>query len=329
MLPEVATDYSPEIFRFNSAQQSLLIGVCDQQAGRAMQIELVETFLDLCDTRSFNRTAERLGVTQSAVSGRVAALEKAIGARLFNRSRSGTELTTEGLRFEPHARALRHGWMEALHATRLPGTGAAALRIGIQHDLIDDRFPSLIGRFRETLNDTALFFEADYSVQMCSDLITGTADLGILFSPRAHPDLYFETVGEITYQMVSSTTDRLAEVPPETYILAKYSTAFSATHAALHPGLSFVSLSIGQSAAMTSMLGSLGGSAYVLRQNAGALLETGRFKPVIDAPQITQTVFCGLHMRNRHRSTFRHLVMLLREHFSMPDLTRTRRTRRA
>ncbi|MGR3711069.1 MAG: LysR family transcriptional regulator, partial [Alterinioella nitratireducens] len=36
-----------------------------------MQIELVETFLDLCDTRSFNRTADRLGVTQSTVSGRI------------------------------------------------------------------------------------------------------------------------------------------------------------------------------------------------------------------------------------------------------------------
>lgn len=294
-----------------------------------MQIELVETFLDLCDTRSFNRTADRLGVTQSAVSGRVAALEKAVGARLFNRSRSGTELTTEGLRFEPHARALRHGWMEALHATRLPGTGAAALRIGIQHDLIDDRFPRLIARFRETLNDTALFFEADYSVQMCSDLISGAADLGILFSPRAHPDLYFETVGEISYHMVSSTASRLGDVPPETYILAKYSTAFSATHAALHPGLSFVSLSIGQSAAMSSMLGSLGGSAYVLRQSADALVGTGRFKPVGDAPPITQTVFCGLHMRNRHRSAYRHFVTLLREHFAMPGAARPRLGRRA
>ncbi|MCU0832354.1 MAG: LysR family transcriptional regulator [Rhizobiaceae bacterium] len=291
-----------------------------------MQMELVETFLDLCDTRNFNRTAERLGVTQSAVSGRVAALEKAVGARLFNRSRSGTELTTEGLRFEPHARALRHGWMEALNATRLPGTGAAALRIGIQHDLVDDRFPALIGRFRETLNDTALFFEADYSVQMCSDLIAGAADLGILFSPRAHPDLYFETVGEVAYHMVSSTAERLSAVSADSYILAKYSPAFSATHAALHPGLSFVSLSIGQSAAMSSMLGSLGGSAYVLRQNAEALVATGRFRPVADAAAITQTVFCGLHMRNRHRGAFRHLVGLLREHFAMPvPMTRRRR----
>jgi DNA-binding transcriptional LysR family regulator len=39
-----------------------------------MQTELLETFLDLCETRSFNRTADRLGVTQSTISGRVRAL---------------------------------------------------------------------------------------------------------------------------------------------------------------------------------------------------------------------------------------------------------------
>ena len=39
-----------------------------------MQIELIDTFLDLCETRSFNRSAERLGITQSTVSGRIRSL---------------------------------------------------------------------------------------------------------------------------------------------------------------------------------------------------------------------------------------------------------------
>ena len=67
-----------------------------------MQIELLDTFLDLVDTRSFHRSAERLAITQSTVSARVQVLEQAIGARLFSRSRAGTQLTTEGLKFLPH-----------------------------------------------------------------------------------------------------------------------------------------------------------------------------------------------------------------------------------
>lgn len=48
-----------------------------------MQTELIETFLDLCETRSFNRTAERLGIMQSTVSGRIRALEAAVGRRIL------------------------------------------------------------------------------------------------------------------------------------------------------------------------------------------------------------------------------------------------------
>ena len=53
-----------------------------------MQIELIETFIDLCDTRSFNRTAEKLGVTQSTISGRIRALEAILERTLFTRSRA-------------------------------------------------------------------------------------------------------------------------------------------------------------------------------------------------------------------------------------------------
>lgn len=47
-----------------------------------MQIDLLETFLDLVESRSFHRTAERLSITQSTVSARVQALEAALGAPL-------------------------------------------------------------------------------------------------------------------------------------------------------------------------------------------------------------------------------------------------------
>ena len=80
-----------------------------------MQPEQIETFLDLCQTRSFNRTAERLGVTQSTVSGRVAALEEALEVRLFDRSRAGTALTPEGRRF-----ALGSGLTDAQRADPPP-----------------------------------------------------------------------------------------------------------------------------------------------------------------------------------------------------------------
>ncbi|MCT8331513.1 LysR family transcriptional regulator [Albidovulum sediminis] len=284
-----------------------------------MQIELIDTFLDLCETRSFNRTAERLGVTQSTVSGRIRTLESALGQRLFIRSRAGTSLTLQGMRFEPHARSLRLGWAEARHAISQSGGRASTVRIGIQHDLVGSHFSDLIRAFRIALPDTSFFFEADYSAQMCADLTTGAEDLAILFSPRFHPDLYFEPIGEITYEMVSTEVDRLEHVRRETYILPHFSDAIPHAHAALHPALATATLSIGQNAAMVSLMRTMGGSAYVLRESAGALVADGTCRRVIDAQPIPQAVFLGVNQRQRHRPVQRRLFQILREHFRAPD----------
>lgn len=273
-----------------------------------MQIELIETFLDLCQTQSFNRTAERLGITQSTVSGRIKALETHVGRRLFQRSRSGTALTTEGLRFEPHARAVRHSWVTALQAARDTGIAGVTMRIGVQHDLVGLHISPLISQFRAALPDTVFFFEADYSSQMCLDLISGAQDIAVLYSPQTHPDLYFETLGEVSYVMVSTVPKTIRGVTPETYILANYAPAFSHTHAAVLPGLTNVSLSIGQNAAMVDLLTSLSGTAYVLRRSAESLIAAGTCHYVTDAPVITQPVFAGVNLRNRHRTAYRRLM---------------------
>ncbi len=289
-----------------------------------MQIELIDTFLDLCETKSFNQTAERLGVTQSTISGRIKSLEKLIGVRLFQRSRSGTALTTQGLRFEPHARSLRHDWVTALNATRDTAMAGVTMRIGLQHDLMGVNVKQLVGRLRAILPDTALLFETDYSGQMCSDLTSGKQDIAILYSPVVQPDLYFETLGELRFIMVSTESDRLGGINKQTYILANYSAAFAHAHAALLPDLAHVSLSIGQNAAMVDLLTSLSGSAYVLEHSAKALVASGDCQIVKDAPPIMQTVFVGLNMRNRHRAAYRKLIKALHEQYGPATPIRSR-----
>ncbi len=295
---------------------------------RLMQIELIETFLDLCETKSFNQTAERLGVTQSTVSGRIKSLESVVGVRLFQRSRSGTALTTQGLRFEPHARGLRHDWTSALNATRDTALAGVTMRIGLQHDLVGLRIKQLIEEFRAYLPNTTILFEADYSSQMCSDLISGLQDIAVLYSPRVQPDLYFETLGEVDYVMVSSDGSRLAQLDKDRYILANYSPAFAHAHAALLPDFTHVSLSIGQNAAMVDLLTSLSGSAYVLRHSAQMLVATGQYAYVTDAPDIAQPVFAGVNMRNRHRAAYRRLIAILHGQYAGHGIERRPKDRR-
>jgi DNA-binding transcriptional LysR family regulator len=280
-----------------------------------MQIELVETFLDLCETRSFHRTADRLGVTQSTVSGRICALERALDRRLFTRGRAGTELTTEGLMFAPHARSLRLAWAEAVTAARQAGDSALTLRIGLQNDLAANHIGDWVNALRAAFPGVSFYVEPDYSASMCAELAGGSLDLALLFTPKPLPDLHFETVGEIAYRMVSTDTDRLGEVRADRYILPNYSPAFAQTHAILHPGLATAQVGSGQNAAVTGLLLRLGGATYVLEATARALTEAGQVRAVRDAPPITQTVYAAVHLRNRHRPTHRRLVRLLRSGF--------------
>ncbi len=292
-----------------------------------MQIELIDTFLDLCETKSFNQSAERLGVTQSTVSSRIKALEARIGVKLFQRSRSGTSLTTHGLRFEPHARSLRHDWVTALNATRDTALAGVTMRIGLQHDLVGVEIERLIRQFRGLLPDTAFFFEADYSGQMCSDLISGRQDVSVLYSPITQPDLYFEKLGEVNYVLVSTETAKLSGVSRDNYIFGNYSAAFAHAHADYLPELTHVALSIGQNAAMVDLLTSLSGSAYVLRHSAEALVASGICQLVVDAPIIPQPVFAGVNLRNRHRTAYRKLMNILHDQYMTASGNRERRTR--
>ena len=279
-----------------------------------MQIELIDTFLDLCETRSFNRTAERLGITQSSVSGRVQALEAATGVRLFNRSRAGTDLSPEGVRFEPHARTLRHEWRETLR--QVQGGDRPTIRLGVQNDLAAAHIGELLAGFRKGLPQASFYVEPDYSNQMSVDVLSGNLDFALLYSPKPHPDLHFASIGQMTYRMISTDVSARAAITPDRYIATHFSAAFDVAHRQLLPELVTAPLSLGQSATVESLLLTMGGTGYVLSDAAERLLATGRFQAVTDAPDITQPVFAAVHVRNRISKTHRRMTRIAARVFS-------------
>jgi len=278
-----------------------------------MQIELIETFIDLIETGSFNRTAERLGVTQSTVSGRVVALEAALGARLFNRSKSGTVPTPAGKRFAEHALAMRHEWNEAKRATAITAGATRSLRIGLQNDLAASHIGDWVSQFRKAAPDTAIYVEPDYSNQMNQDLLNGELDIALMFSPRSLPDLHHEMIGEVAYRMVSTHAERLVEVEAARYVTGNYSPAFARIHQRMHPHLSQAPMASGQNAAICGMIARLGGSAYVLEESAREMSATGKCRLVRDAEPIGQPVFLSVHVRNRARH--REILAIARRNF--------------
>lgn len=274
-----------------------------------MQIELIDTFLDLIDSRSFNKTAQRLGITQSTVSARVKSLETQVGKTLFHRSRSGTEITPAGTAFEPHARGLRHSWSEALRATSRSGNTAVALRIGLQIDLAATHIGDWVDGFQQQFKKTAFYLELDYSNQMCSDLLTGTLDFAVLYTPRYYPDIHFETLGSVRFVMVSTDAVRLDQVKASTFITANYAPAFDRQQQQMLPDLANSRVSSGLNAAVMGLITSIGGTAYVLEETATWLSDTNQAHVVTDAPILEQSVYSGFHVRHRYS----HVHLKLRD----------------
>ena len=284
--------------------------------GPAMQIELIETFLDLMETKSFNRTAERLDLTQSTVSAPFNALEAALGRKLFTRSRAGTEPTPAGFRLLDHARTLRHQWTQARRSVQNTGNYSQSMRICMQHDLASSHIADWVTGFRTILPDAAFYIELDFSNQMSLDLLAGETDLAIMFTPKNLPDLHHELIGELAYRMISSRIRRIADIEAQSYIFTNYSPAFDKVHRQVMGHLAETPLSSGQNITVCGMLSALGGTAYVLEDSAQAMVETGDFDFVEDAPSIPQSVYVAMHLRNRHSHIHRRLADSVRRQLS-------------
>jgi DNA-binding transcriptional LysR family regulator len=280
-----------------------------------MQTDLIDTFLDLLETRSFHRSAERLGLTQSTISARVIALEQSVGARLFTRSRAGTNLTTEGLKFESHARGLRHAWNEAQRAVTASGTKALNLRIGIQHDLATGERGHQIGTwiaaFRKAFPECGFYIEPDYSAQMCADIARGILDFAVIYTPQNHADLHISSLGEVSYRLVSTQGSRRADLSTDSYIRAGFSPAFDRAHAVCLPEMGGASLASGQNAAMLGLLMAMGGAGFVMEDSSETLAATGKFTLVKDVPPITQPIYGVVHLRHRTSGMHKRMAQIV------------------
>ena len=71
-----------------------------------MEIRQLQTFVIAAETQSFTRTAEMVGLTQSAVSQHVGSLEKVLSRSLFDRGANSVTLTEFGKALYHHARRI-------------------------------------------------------------------------------------------------------------------------------------------------------------------------------------------------------------------------------
>ena len=147
----------------------------------------VEAFLSVAQHRSFRRAAAELGVTPSAISQAVRALEARVGAALFMRTTRSVGLTEAGERFLSRAKPAFEELVAASETARdLGRRPTGLLRLSVPRVVVPLVLEPVIASFCEAYPDIELEIAA--SAEMV-DLVTGGFDAGIRLGQFIAPDM--------------------------------------------------------------------------------------------------------------------------------------------
>ncbi|WP_223621753.1 LysR family transcriptional regulator [Lysobacter sp. ESA13C] len=126
---------------------------------------LLRTFIAVNDAGGFTRAAERLHLTQSAVSHQIRRLEEHVGRALLHRTTRRLTLTEDGEDFLRHAEQILQS-LDALSRRFQPSPITGAVRFGVPENFIGDRLPNLLCQFTRAFPNVRM----DVSVSMSMDL---------------------------------------------------------------------------------------------------------------------------------------------------------------
>src|SRR5215471_12186518 len=137
----------------------------------------VEAFLSVAQHRSFRRAAAELGVTPSAISQAVRALEGRVGATLFIRTTRSVGLTEAGERFLSRAKPAFEELVAASAVARdLGARPAGLLRLTVPRAIVPILVEPLIASFCQAYPDVEVEIAASGELV---DLAAGGFDAGI------------------------------------------------------------------------------------------------------------------------------------------------------
>jgi DNA-binding transcriptional LysR family regulator len=115
-----------------------------------MDTQNLKAFVEVAAARSFSAAADRLHVTQPAISKRVHLLEQQLGTLLFDRIGRQVSLTEAGRTLLPHAQAILARMASARQALAdLDADTKGLLKIITSHHIGLHRLPRVLREFSE------------------------------------------------------------------------------------------------------------------------------------------------------------------------------------
>ena len=153
-------------------------------------LESLRKFVVVAEELSFTRASLRLHVVQSGVSSAVAALERELGAQLFDRDRHSVALTEAGRALLPEARAVLAAARAAAEAVVETSAGLrGTLSIGMMISTGPVDVPAALGRFHRSHPGVVVRLRVlpGGTADLARAVADGTLDLALLSLPGEPP----------------------------------------------------------------------------------------------------------------------------------------------
>jgi DNA-binding transcriptional LysR family regulator len=173
----------------------------------------VQVFLEICRAENFSSAAERLEISQPAISGTIRALESQLGVKLFERRRGAASvLTREGTLFRDHAQQ----FVSQCDLISRKRSQPRSLRVFIGSHLLDDFIRPMLPEFYEEHPDQQMTFLPEKSRdQVLRDVPADKIDVALMTLPADERPQGSVFVGTVAAGVYGSRSYRGVFTPQE------------------------------------------------------------------------------------------------------------------
>ncbi|MFT3963516.1 LysR family transcriptional regulator [Propionivibrio sp.] len=177
-----------------------------------MNLKFVEAFIWVVRLKSVTRAAEKLCLTQSAVSNRIAALESELGVELINRRNPHFRLSDAGERFMDYAERFLTIQREMRNELGTPDQQPFSLRVGAIESVLHTWLIPMVDALKRSFPPINFELTVETSPNLVEQVRRGSLDLVFSALPAQEEGLINETLEP--FEMVFVGAETLAGPAP-------------------------------------------------------------------------------------------------------------------
>lgn len=168
-------------------------------------IDGVQAFVHVAELGSFNRAAEHLFITQTALTRRIQRLEAFVGLRLIDRTTRSTALSPMGKDFLPLARRIVDDLVHGLDRLRTRSRlGVGDVTLATLQSVAFRQLPLALRSYAKTYPHNRIQLLERSGALVTEAVREGQADFGIHIQQEANPDLSEEMLVRDPFVLVCS-----------------------------------------------------------------------------------------------------------------------------